>query len=186
MESRSVNVVWHCAALESTEHSAIEESENGWKISGIVVAPIGSTPGHIEYSVTTNLRWETQRASIEIHGPLATRIEVQLAAGSWSLDGVAHPELGGCVDIDLGFTPATNTLPIRRLNLAVGQAATTTAAWFKFPEMAFVSAIQRYERIGASTWRYTAGQSDFVLDVDEYGRVLSYGDGLWLAVARTQ
>lgn len=185
MASRSVHVVWHCAALNSTEHSVVSEREDGWEVAGVVVAPIGESPGHIEYSVATNPRWQTQRASIGIHGPLAARIEVEVLTGSWRIDGVTHPDLTGCADIDLGFTPGTNTLPIRRLNLAVGETATTTAAWFKFPEMVWVKAAQRYERVTESTWRYTAGASDFLLDVDRYGRVISYGDDLWRAAARS-
>jgi hypothetical protein len=38
----------------------------------------------------------------------------------------------GCLDIDLGFSPSTNLLPIRRLTLAVGEAATVRAAWLPF------------------------------------------------------
>ena len=34
-----------------------------------------------------------------------------------------------CVDLDLGFTPATNLISLRRLDLPVGQRATTFTAW---------------------------------------------------------
>ena len=46
-----------------------------------------------------------------------------------------RPDLDSCSDIDLGWTPATNLLPIRRLALDVGETATTTAVWVRFPEM---------------------------------------------------
>ena len=39
------------------------------------------------------------------------------------MDGVPAPALKGCKDIDLGCSPSTNTLPIRRLRLAVGASA---------------------------------------------------------------
>ena len=39
------------------------------------------------------------------------------AKGSWTIDGQAARSLKGCSDIDLGCSPSTNTLPIRRLGL---------------------------------------------------------------------
>jgi hypothetical protein len=37
-------------------------------------------------------------------------------------------DVRGCDDIDLAVTPATNTLPIRRLNLQVGGSESVIAA----------------------------------------------------------
>ena len=34
-------------------------------------------------------------------------------------------------------TPATNTLPIRRLNLQIGGSKSVIAAWVKFPDLRF-------------------------------------------------
>ena len=42
------------------------------------------------------------------------------------------PAVSGCVDLDLGFTPATNLIAIRRLALSVGASAEVTAAWLDF------------------------------------------------------
>ncbi|RPI24643.1 MAG: hypothetical protein EHM57_02500, partial [Actinobacteria bacterium] len=74
------------------------------------------------------------------------------------------------------------TLPIRRLDLAVGEAATVTAAWVGFPEHAVTRLEQRYERLDPTTYRYTAGEFSVDLVVDDFGRVLSY-PGVWEAVA---
>ena len=43
------------------------------------------------------------------------------------------PAVSGCIDVALGFTPATNLLSIRRLALAVGARAEVTVAWFASP-----------------------------------------------------
>ena len=39
----------------------------------------------------------------------------------------------GCPDVDLAVTPATSTLPVRRLDLGIGNREAVTAAWIKFP-----------------------------------------------------
>ncbi len=44
-----------------------------------------------------------------------------------------NEEVAVCVDIDLNFSSSTNLLPIRRLDLAIGQDAELTAAWLVSP-----------------------------------------------------
>lgn len=59
-------------------------------------------------------------------------------------------------DLDLGFTPVTNLLPIRRLNLAVGHAADAPAAWFNVSTGTLGLLLQRYERRSEATYWYEA------------------------------
>ena len=52
-----------------------------------------------------------------------------------------------CLDIDLGFTPATNMVAIRRLGLRVGQEAEAPAAWLNYKTMRLATLAQKYLRI---------------------------------------
>jgi uncharacterized protein len=88
-----------------------------------------------------------------------------------------------CVDVDLGFTPATNTLPIRRLGLEVGEAAELAVAWLRWPTLRVERAEQRYERLARDRYRYSSGDFEADLTVDEHGLVVEY-EGVWRAVAR--
>jgi hypothetical protein len=86
------------------------------------------------------------------------------------------------VDIDLGFSPSTNLLPIRRLKLAVGEEAEVRAAWLSFPSLRFELLSQMYRREAERTYRYESGGGTFVrtLEVNAAGLVTSY-PGLWQA-----
>ena len=107
-------------------------------------------------------------------------------AGSWRADGEPVPALDGCLDVDLGWTPATNTLPIRRLDLAVDDEATIPVAFLRFPELTLVRSDQTYSRLAADRWRYRSGPYDFELTTDpDTGIVTRYGDELWRVVAST-
>jgi putative glycolipid-binding protein len=55
------------------------------------------------------------------------------AGGQWQLNGRCIENVAGGSDIDLNFSPSTNLLPIRRLNLAVGATAPVRAAGLRFP-----------------------------------------------------
>lgn len=89
--------------------------------------------GYLIDGSSTDAGWDVLRYRLRARGDGTTR-RVRIGArsrlfvrrapdDSWTLNGTAMPEVSGAQDIDLGFTPAWFTLPIRRLGLAVGQEA---------------------------------------------------------------
>jgi hypothetical protein len=97
------------------------------------------------------------------------------------------PELAEFVDVDLEISPSTNTLPIRRLNLAIGESRELTAAWVRFPELTVEPLAQRYTRLAERRYRYESVVSGFTaeLEVDDLGLVVTY-EGLWQRVAESR
>jgi uncharacterized protein len=49
----------------------------------------------------------------------------------WFTDESLLPSMMGLFDVDLEFSPATNTLPIRRLNLKVGESVVVDVVWVR-------------------------------------------------------
>ena len=99
--------------------------------------------------------------------------------GRWGeMNGAHRPELDGCFDIDLGCTPFTNTLPIRRLQLDVGHGADITTAMIDTTTLGVVPVRQRYERVAPHRFHYVNHDSEFEtdFDVDVYGLVHDYPD----------
>lgn len=178
------DVLWTCDALRSAEHGVLEGTEEGgWRLRGWTVLPIGDDPGRIEHVVRIDEAWRTRAATIDVHTDQRRSWDVRVDGGAWTIDGAARPDLDGCTDIDLGWSPSTNTLPVRRLGLDVGEEAITEAAWFRFPELVIERSVQRYQRTGERSWRYRSGPYDFDLEVDAHGIVVRYGEDLWQAVA---
>jgi hypothetical protein len=180
------HVLWHCALLASSEHATLRESQTGYQLRGLTVLPREDVPCHVSYEVSVDREWYPVAATAAFEMPFMTPpIALSLAAdGRWTLDGSPAPQLAACRDLDLGWTPATNTIPIRRLRLAVGETARIMAAWIRFPELDIVASEQRYTRMAKDRWRYQSGDYDFELCTDERtGLVLQYGDDLWRAAA---
>ncbi len=92
--------------------------------------------------------------------------------------------MSGCADVDLGFTPATNTLPIRRLDLPIGAQSEITAAWVKFPELTVQPLNQRYTRLSGTLYCYESLENGFraEIEVDDEGLVVRYAGG-WERIA---
>lgn len=104
------------------------------------------------------------------------------ASGAWSQNGVVTPEVDGLMDLDYGFTPATNLPQIRRIALKVGESADVPVAWFDVSDGTLSVLPQRYERRTSRTYWYEAPRfgytAELVMGPD--GFVLSYPD-LWEA-----
>lgn len=141
------------------------------------------SPGSATPSSAT-LDWRTRSARVEgeVGGSPIPFAFAADGTGRWLDDGDPVPDLSGCLDIDLGFTPATNTLPIRRLDLAIGESAPVRSAWLRFPELRLEPLEQTYTREAERRFRYMAlvDGEPFIarLDVDAFGRVVRYA-GLW-------
>jgi hypothetical protein len=182
------HILWHCSLLASSEHASLIETEDDRRLRGIAVLPLGDEPCHIDYDVLCDRGWIPRSCSVSVTLPMEVRtIELRSnSIGHWELNGTAAPNLKGCSDIDLGWTPATNTIPVRRLNLELGHTASIVAAWVRFPELDVVANRQHYTRMAPDRWRYQSGEYDFELLTDApSGLILEYGDDLWRAVGRS-
>ncbi len=130
------------------------------------------------YRVRATLQGETRRCRIERRD---RRILIEREAdGHWSMDGVAVPGVEGALDVDLGFSPATNTLPIRRLGLAVGEEARIMAAWLDPSDWTLKPMAQTYRRTGELGWHFSSPGVEVDLTVDGFGAVTRY-PGHWIS-----
>ena len=112
-------------------------------------------------------------------GDKAIEIDISVdESEGWLLNGVECDPLAGCTDIDLNFSPSTNLLPIRRLNLKIGEESDVRAAWLRFPSFTLERLDQRYRRLGNDTYRYETAGGAFVteLTVNSAGFVTRYPD----------
>jgi len=181
---RQSRIRWRRLDVPGREESCIERTLNGWRLRGELEVEEAGVKARLRYAVECDSVWRTSAVLVEgeaggdpIRLALATDAE-----GRWTRDGVLLPDLSGALDIDLAFTPATNTLAIRRLALAIGESARVRSAWLRFPELRLEPLEQTYTREAERRFRYRAivdGEAFIAcLDTDVFGRVVRYDD-LW-------
>ena len=131
---------------------------NGWRISGAAVFWDEGRPCHFHYDVSADAAWRTQSANVSgFLGKRAVDLRIRRTGGArWEVNGISKKTVTGCVDVDLGFTPATNLIALRRLSLKVGQRAEAPAAYLQFPQMRLVMLPQTYLRVGRAEYEYNA------------------------------
>ena len=135
-------------------------------------------PWRIRYEIACDGNFVTRAVHVEAQAPgIARLLDLSVdGARRWSTSAGDLPELSGCIDVDVSFSPSTNLLPIRRLGLAVGESADVVAAWILLPSLDVKPLPQRYTRIADRRYRYESrgGAFSVELDVDANGLVLDY------------
>jgi uncharacterized protein len=164
--------------VEADEHCTLTIRDSGLALVGTVLGAEGGLPVRVEYRVLADRTGMTTAVHVRDSRAFETRtIALERSAkGAWTVDGVAAKGLKGCTDIDLGYSPSTNTLPIRRLRLAIGTSQTIQAAWVRFPELTAIKAAQTYTRLDEFTYRYSSGTFEAELTVDDDGLVAAYAE----------
>lgn len=184
-----MDLIWTVShpRLAGAERCTLHTDLDGWVLAGVVVASYEQRPLDVRYRVAVDGGWATRSVAIttdDLTRPRALHLD-RSTDGTWTIDGEAAPELEGCVDVDVGVTPSTNTLPIRRLGLAVGGEEEVDVAWVRFPALRVERGRQTYARIAPDVWRYRSDGFTADLTVDEDGLVVRYGDDLWRRVTRS-
>ena len=181
-------ILWRRLDLPGHEIGRLHALDDGWQLSGTAVFAHDQQPCKLDYLVTCDAVWRTNSAHVTgVVGDRAIDLRVSVdAERRWRVNGAECPAVDGCIDIDLGFSPSTNLLPIRRLALGVGEEAAVKAAWLPFPSFEFELLPQVYRHEGKTTYRYESGGGAFTrtLEVNAVGLVTSY-PGLWQAESAT-
>ena len=177
-------VVWQSHDCTSLEYCSLFQGDS-LSLEGTVIATLDEQSYSLSYSVLCDLAGRTVSVSVLLSSEgQENKLELEVDSEQrWWTDGKELTALRGCTDIDLGITPATNTLPIRRLNLAEGEGAHVSAAWLRFPGLELQPLAQRYTRLDQTTYLYeshsetNSGGYKSQLEVDEHSLVANYANG---------
>ena len=178
MKIKNKSILWESHLYRGHDYCMIQSIKGAWEIAGTALLLIDRLPSRLNYTVHCDSRWRTSFALIEgFVGNTNINIRVEVTdSHDWHINGEVQPNLRGCLDIDLGFTPATNSLPIQRLALEVGASSKITAAWLKIPDFCFSPLDQEYSRTSELDYLYQSrdGAYSTALVVNKSGFVTKY------------
>jgi hypothetical protein len=129
---------------------------------------------------------DAKREHFVAHHSGVRSLRVEWDKKRWFENGRHKKSLAACTDLDLGWSPSTNTIAIRRLGLPIGaRSGPQTAAWVRFPELIIEALPQEYERLGKYRYRYTSRSGAFRagIHVDTNTLVIEY-EGFWRRATR--
>ena len=137
-------------------------------------------PFRLTYRLSWDDSWRLRDAELSLaaaHFSRALSLQTD-GQGHWrDADGRTIDDLEGCLDVDIWPTPFTNSFPIRRVPMAVGERRLFRMAWILAPQLTVRAQPQAYTRLADRLYRFeNLDGSGFTaeLPVDEDGVVLDY------------
>lgn len=184
-------ILWQRLDVPGFEWCELTAGPQGRRLTGIVLVGEGRAAHRVDYAIELDRDHRTRRVAITARGPADTALElVADGTGRWRtgdggmvIDATDDP---AALDVDLGFSPVTNSLPIWRLGrrLAVGDVTEIRVAWVLFPSFEIVTGRQRYTRLGERRWEYRSRGFSAPLALTGDGLIEDYA-GLWRTVGRS-
>lgn len=181
--------IWKSKVLGSIEYATIMEQNSNWTIESTVLIASEKIPGcKIQYSIKLSKNWELDIAVVEIDKlGLKKVLIIELdEEKTWIINKKRDDRFSACTDIDLGFSPMTNTIPIRRLELKKGETISLSACWLEFPSFKLKPLEQKYTCLDENTYLYESGTNfKATLQVDKMKIVKDYPK-VWQMIATNQ
>lgn len=156
-------MIWRGVDRWLAEVASIDLQQSGVRATGTQLGD-DPVPYRLDYTLDASEDFITQSISAFITGDGWSR-GVRLAhdgTGGWQCDSECRGDvdlptpggdtraLAGAHDCDLGFSPLTNLMPIRRLSLhRQPSSADLLMAWISVPDLGVFAYPQRYEHIRA-------------------------------------
>jgi uncharacterized protein len=172
---------WRRLDRPGCDAAQLREHKGGWLLRGAAAFDHELGPATVAYQVEVDARWQTNRGIITgFLAESAVQHEILRNQDGWRLNGVLVEGLKHLVDLDYGFTPATNVLQLSRVRLPHGGKADVPVAWFDLDSASLIELPQTYERRGAASYWYEAPTVPYeaLLEIAPNGFVRSY-PGLW-------
>ena len=172
------NLLWTGPEYHSLENCLVKEKPTGSEITSTIIGCYEEKIYKIEYLIETNRNWET--TFFEINCRLNNQSQLIRyegdGKGKWIINGKEADQFNGCIDIDFSLTPFTNTLPIRRLNLAPFQAQKIEVIYCDILNQEVKRVYQKYTCLSKTAYHYENVPKDFeaTIQVDESGLVVDY------------
>lgn len=170
---------WNPADPGGIEHLLLADDH----ADGVVIATDPDLgPFRLCYRLTWDPQWRLRSAGLSLAvddgGPQRSLHIKTDGEGRWRDErGQPLKALDGCLDVDIWPTPFTNSFPIRRARLAIGERREFRMAWIDGTTLQLRAQSQAYTRLNERRYRFeslndTGFESE--LSVDERGIVIDY------------
>ena len=181
MGEKSQSALWRRLDRPGHDAALLRPRSDEWLLRGTAAFGHETGPVSVAYEVEVDRQWRTRRGAVRgFVGQRAFDYEILRGAEGWRLNGSLIQGLEGLVDLDYGFTPATNILHLRRNAPASGKRISFPVAWFDLDSASLKELPQIYERRSDETYWYVAptGPYEGLLEIAPTGFIKTY-PGLW-------
>ena len=138
----------HRDARDGFEVTFFQTGAAGIRLQGQTAAVEDGEAWSVRYDIRLDGDWHTIRAEVSgwsVTGEHAVTLETG-GPGHWRVNGSPRPDLDGCLDVDLESSAVTNTIPVHRMRLEVGDGSAAPAAYVRALDLTVERLEQDYLR----------------------------------------
>jgi hypothetical protein len=177
--------LWRWLQGTGLERFEVARAADYWIFRGTILTLASDAAAEARYEIVCDRSFRTRQANVSVCDAAGERtLQIATENGQWYENGRENKTVVGALDIDLGWSPSTNTLPIKRLKLGIGRTSGEfMAAWLRFPDLTLQPLPQEYVRLADRQYRYSSRSGAFVANllVDDDDLVVDY-EGFWQRV----
>lgn len=157
----AVIAFWRRLDVSGRDAARLLESTTGYELMGQAVFLDPRGPTALQYMLDLAPDWSTRQGRITgFIGQRTIDTQIVRTPNGWTLNG-KNFGMAEVADLDLGFTPATNLVQLKRVGLPVGNAAKFDVAWLDAGADVLVRLPQEYLRTSESDYDYNSPTVDY-------------------------
>ncbi|MET3583393.1 hypothetical protein ABID19_006458 [Mesorhizobium robiniae] len=172
--------IWRRTDEPGHDVAQLTQADPGWLLNGAAVYLSDAGPARLDYTVQLAEDWTTKSGSVRgFIGSQSVDLTIIRNEVGWTVNGQRQLAVQSMVDLDYGFTPATNLQQIRRMDLKVGDKADFPVAWLVAGASSLVVLPQTYHRVSETEYIYEAPTVPYraTLLIPDAGFAQDYPDG---------
>lgn len=166
---------WRRLDVPGHDAATVRQMADGYELLGQSVFLDPRGPTALRYVLTLHPDWSTKEGRITgFIGERHINDHIARTPEGWTFNG-RNCGMADILDLDLGFTPATNMLQLKRVSLAIGQSAEFDVAWMEAGDEDLQRLLQVYSRATEFEYPYQSPQGGYretiVLDPNGFAAV---------------
>jgi uncharacterized protein len=151
-----ITAFWRRLDRIGSDAAVASRTGEGYALLGQAVFLDDRGPAALRYQLDLAPNWSTRSGQVKgFIGKQTIATRVQRTAAGWML-GDKDFGMADVLDLDLGFTPATNMVQLKRAALAVGDSTEFGVAWLDAGSDTLQFLPQRYQRLSQFDYVYHA------------------------------
>jgi hypothetical protein len=152
---------WRRLDVPGHDAARVMQTEHGYELLGQSIFGGPHGPTALRYILTLEPDWSTKEGRITgFIGERSVNDHIERTPRGWTFNG-RECGMADILDLDLGFTPATNMIQLRRVSLAIGESTTFDVAWLEAGDKELQRLPQTYYRATEFEYPYHSPQGGY-------------------------
>lgn len=169
-------LIWQHLNAPGWEHVRVISDHPGWTVfDSILVREHNGQVLRGGYTLVTDKEWRTLELRLMMESRPGSMEGVHLLTegdGKWmDANEQPIPELDGCLDVDIQWTPLTHSLPINRLQTSVGDSREVDIVSILLPAMSIHRSTYLYAHVDDARFTVEGKPGPVSVEVDSDGLV---------------